>query len=359
MKFMLCALIGVARLACALALGLVVVGASAQPASAQTPGERLGNLARYPFRAIFSPRNACYADSSCHPSQQCRQARCEANPEVYARIKREQQQAEAERASTPPGLTPARPQAWESQTTVSECASDRRCRLDRLKRRNQSMLAEEQTAARAQRDLEKVEARALIRKSKALTADFRSTRMGPGFALGYALTERFHVHASIARRYAGGDYSSVTSADGTTTTTYTDITLTSFAPQLSYMLFEGRRLSPYVGAGFLYARGSADSSSYSYNDDFGFDNFGNDSEASTKVVAHAVHGVVGADFQSRPFFNDLFSLRTRLGFLVRQDIYARAATEDGTYDTATRDEVKAFFDEVQQFGFELSFGMAF
>ena len=323
----------------------------AQEHKEDTGGEVLQNVLIYPLRLMFKPATACIKSTQCAAAQNCEVGICKTDPVAMRRLqeKNEREREARERMASNPNLSPARPGAWENSTAVSDCGADRRCRIDRLKRRNQarryqSMLLEEDQARRTQERLATKKAEENIRLNKPLTAEFYVTRMGPGVAVGYTLASRFHLDASITRRDSY-IYDSVT-VDGSQVYIEGSYNSVNIAAQATYYLRTGM-FAPYFSGGVFYGRGGL--SPY-YYDDFGF---GDSSGSDSTVILHVVQGSLGLDAQSR------LGARARLGFMLRQPIYTQARYSPGNYDTSTKSLVEGWFKENQRFGVEFSLGWAF
>lgn len=323
----------------------------AQERKQETGGEIFRNAVIYPFMLMFKPATACVKTTQCAAGQTCETAVCQTDPVAMRRL---QEKNERERQArndnlANPNLQPARPGAWENSTAVSDCGADRRCRIDRLKRRNearryQSMLVEEDQARRTQERIATKKAEENIRLNKPLTAEFYVTRMGPGVSVGYTLASKFHLDASVTRRDSY-IYDSVT-VDGSQVYIEGSYNSVNIAAQATYYLRTGV-FAPYFAGGVFYGRGGL--SPY-YYDDFGF---GDSSSSDSTVILHVVQGSLGLDAQTK------LGARARLGFMLRQPIYTQARYSPGNYDTSTKSLVESWFKENQRFGVEFSMGWAF
>lgn len=341
------------RFMAALVFTLAIVVGVSLPSTAfarpQTTGETIQNVLAYPIALMFRPATACVKRDQCAAAQRCEIGVCKTDPEALRQLQEKKEREEAAKRERQSDLPVATPRGWENGTAVSDCGADRRCRIDRLKRRNearryQAMIIEEEQARQTQERFAQKKREENIRLNKPITAEFYVTRMGPGISVGYTLASQFHLDASITRRDSY-IYDSVT-VDGSTVYIEGNYNSVNVAAQATYYLRTGV-FAPYLAGGVFYGRGGL--SPY-YYDDFGF---GDSSGSDSTVILHVVQGSLGLDAQSK------LGARARLGFQLRQPIYTQARYSPGNYDTSTKSLVENWFKENQRFGVEFSLGWAF
>lgn len=237
--------------------------------------------------------------------------------------------------------------AQEDTSASDECGSDRRCRIARMKRRNEQrrwreMRRADQSAQQFQERKEARERAKVLRRVRPIHASFLATLLGPGAAGGYMINDNWRVEGRF-----GGQFPTNVDVEvnigGTTNYIGGEIEGVYFGAGGTYM-FRKDWWSPYASAEVLYGTGQFDPYIY---DDFGFGGSGR-----TDVEFHIVGASVGFDLQSE------FGLRARLGATVRQPIFAIARSGQ-MKDTTSTNAVMAWFEQSQRFGFEFGVGWSF
>lgn len=327
-------------------LTLTMIGALfAAPAHAQELGERAKNTCLFPIRKLATGRgNACIAHSSCEYGELCVEGFCQDDPDAKKKLEDEIDDF-AEREPPPP----LGPEAVMS--TRQECDADRRCRIERLKRRNQArryseMLEEEKRALGMQSAFEKKKLDAQPRLRKPFAAEFYAS-YGPGLNVSYTLAGRWRFEGQFTSSY-NYIYDSVT-VNGVTTYLEGSLDVRTFGVGMTYLLRTGW-WTPYVTAAGWLGRGSM--YQYSYDDDGGF-GFGGESSSDTTTVMHVVEGRAGFDAQL------LLGARARFGLVLRQPIYTQVKYGPGNYDTSGRDLIQSWMKENRRIWPEFSIGWAF
>lgn len=328
------------------ALTLIMIGALlAPPARAQELGERAKNTCLFPIRKLATGRgNACIAHSSCEYGQLCVEGFCQDDLDAQKTL--EDQRDDFAKREPPPPLGPE-----AVMSTREECDADRRCRIERLERRNQArryseMLKEEEQALMMQEALEEKKLDAQPRLRKPFAAEFYAS-YGPGLNVSYTLAGRLRLEGQFT---ASSNYIyDSTTVDGVTTYLEGSLNIRTLGVGVTYLLKTGW-WTPYVTAAGWLGRGSANQ--YSYNDDGDF-GFGSGSSSDTTAVMHVVEGRVGFDAQL------LLGARARLGLVLRQPIYTQVKYGPGNYDTSGRDLIHSWMKENRRIWPEFSIGWAF
>ena len=326
------------------ALSFACAAAAPQPATAQSLGERAVNVCLFPLLWPVQRSEACMYDSDCDQGQMCRIGMCRSDPNASASSPQEPAEPDPFRALEPPGEV-------DDRSAAEACGGDRRCRIERLKRRNRArrytgMLREEQIARQTQERLEERERAKKHRLVKPLAADLYLTFLGGGLGLSYTHQARWRFESTLTFMF--DRYISEDVTVGAQTQYFEgSLRLRNFGFQAAYLLRDGW-WSPYVGLGALYSRGSYEA--YFFDDGFGF---GGSDGAQTTVIMHVVQGSAGFDAQVG------FGARARLGLLLRQPIYTQARYSRGNYDETTRALLEGWFQSNQRIGLEFSLGWAF
>lgn len=207
-----------------------------------------------------------------------------------------------------------------------ECGPDRRCRLDRLERRNKARrhartLREEQQVKRLIEEQEKHRLDESPRLKNPFSAALRVSRLGPiGAHLGYVFAGR--IQPAFEFTYSPNLYTYAPTTSSSLGISG-DLEAWWFRAGVAYFLLDSW-FSPYLSAGFQVGLGRF----YNYNYDYslGYDDFG----SQTQARFHAGEIGGGFDLQFK------FGLQTRLGVVYRPLIYNQARTGPGQYDPQTR-----------------------
>jgi len=212
-----------------------------------------------------------------------------------------------------------------------ECGGDRRCRLDRLARKNSARrhattIREEQQVRSILEEQEKERLEAFPRLKDPLSADLRISRLGAtGAHVGYVffgrLQPEFEFLWSDLYVYVPADADFAAGIDG-----YHEGWFFRFGA--TYFLLESW-FSPYVSGGFQLGTGSFQAYS------FDFDFVGTQTNLQTKF--HAGEFGAGMDLQFA------FGMHTRLGLAYRPLIYNQARHGPGSYDPVTQQGLARWF----------------
>lgn len=214
-----------------------------------------------------------------------------------------------------------------------QCGRDRRCRIERLKRRNQArrqldVLREEEIV---RQELERLRARELDerpREKHPWNVGWNFTIQSPaGFTGGYTFAHPFRVEAAflnIDQSYfsSGADGGSING----------DVDASFFDLGIVLNVLSGTT-SPYLKAGAMFGTGSFAS----------FDGFFSGG-GSTDIVFHALEFEGGFDF-AFDFGDTAGGLHLRLGAAFRPLIFNQARISPGVYDATTRDGMANWWDE--------------
>jgi hypothetical protein len=236
--------------------------------------------------------------------------------------------------------------AAQSLTSEEECDADRRCRIERLKRRNAAErrykgLAVDHKIKEMQESWEQERLEAVNRLADPLNVDFLIQYYAPyGASVGYTFDGVFRLSAQVANMDLYASY--YNTIDGVPVSFDGSIDMWIVGVEGTYLFNDGA-LSPYATGGFYMGSGSLDSYSY---DDFG----GGSSQADVKL--HLLGAAAGVDLQFG------FGFRFKFGGTVRYPIYA-GATTNGANNEPMRAGLKAWFNDEAWLGFEGAFGWAF
>lgn len=315
-------------------------------AAAQTAGEKAINTCLFPFRKAFSsgPRRACISQNQCGDDQSCVSGFCKLKADVVYKTS-EQREAERKSESSKPSNVVASP----NQTTEQECSADRRCRIDRLRRRNQArryqtMLEEEQRAMEFQNSVNQRRLDAKPRTSKPLAAEFYVS-FGFGLAGSYMVSDHLRLEGTFTRIDAYVDAEVTTGGQRTYSSGYIDGW--NVGGSATYLM-RTKWWTPYLSVAMIAHSGNF--SSYGSFGEFDFD-FGSGSD--TQSILHLVEGRFGFDAQFKR------GLRARLGVLYRYPIYSLAKFGPGNYDDASTDVLEAWIKSSRRIAPEFSIGWAF
>jgi hypothetical protein len=245
-------------------------------------------------------------------------------------------------------------------TALETCATDRRCRLDRIKRKNQArrlsqQLRDEQVVAAIVAEQEKERRRSLPRVDKPWLVDQRTSLFGVlGLDLGYSFGRIFQAGTSYLHDsddvWVEGDLTTGFGGWGGDLSTHWWTTGVSLLPYTG-------SFTPYAGVAFARVWGDFDSELYIPRTVVLPD--GNtyiETDVETRSVAvefHAVELQAGIDFQAQAGFH------ARLGFVYRAPVYTQARTGPGEYHDEVRSAMKDWFDDNARFDFALTVGWAF
>ncbi len=229
------------------------------------------------------------------------------------------------------GRCVARGDVGDGEGAADECGSDRRCRIDRLKRKNNArrhaeLIEEERQVRRMIEEAEEERLSNFPRLDKPLSGGLRVSRLGAlGVHLGYVIAG--HIQPEF--EFAYSDLSVLVTAEGNAAALDGFHEGWWFKGGASYFLLESW-FSPYLAAGFVFGTGRY----YSY--DFGFfDSAGSD--LGTRFHAGEIGGGIDMQFE--------FGLHTRLGLAYRPLIYNQARIGPGQYDPSTRQGLANWFQE--------------
>ncbi|MCG8416685.1 MAG: hypothetical protein MJE77_01925 [Proteobacteria bacterium] len=229
------------------------------------------------------------------------------------------------------------------------CGRDRRCRIDRLKRRNQArrrlaILAEEKALERQLAATERQRMEATPRRRSPIGIDILVSQWaGLGYAGGYTFFGR--LRAEIARLSAddfifGHDEATDRFINGQQYVDYWSGTILYF--------FGNTWFSPYLSTGFTYGSGQF----YEFFD--GTDTIPIDAE----VQYHAVQ--IGGGIDVQRFFRYLRSgFHARIGIVYRHLLYNQARLEPGVYDQAIEQSLRSWFSGDPNLDLILLFGWSF
>lgn len=240
-----------------------------------------------------------------------------------------------------------------SQTTAQECDADRRCRLDRLKRRGRArrflqVTEDERYVQRYMARVEQKRKEAIHRAHKPLSVNYVLSFLSPvGFSVGYALGEGRWV-PEVTMMYADNNLYGDVNIGGQSV--YFDGYQSGwfFQAGVSRMFGTGW-WSPYLSVAAIYGR--PEFYAYYYGDDFG--EFGGGTSGGLRNIYHILHLGGGFDVQLG------FGGRLRLGAYFRPTLYVQSTYGDGNYDDTVRQGTQAWWNSNQRIGIEGSLGWAF
>lgn len=222
------------------------------------------------------------------------------------------------------------------------CGADRRCRIERLKRRNRARrhaakLEEEKYVEDLLERRRKQFVEQRPRLDNPWTVDYRISRLGAvGLVGGWGVDEHFrfegqvvHWNASVSVQEDGA------SLDGSQPVTF-------IIPGVFYYFFDDP-LSPFVGGSFLYARGKMNT--------FDFETPSGGRSLGTEY--HALSFQTGGDLQVSG------GAHVRFGFAYRPLIYNQARYRPGEYDEQARKLLEQWFREMVRIDVVVQAGWSF
>ncbi len=329
---------------------LTPVGAYAQELSL---GEKVGNAIAYPFRRVISPsKNACITDKQCvYDNTSCQGGFCviDPNKQIATSSSSSQQTSGGDvqmSSTTEPGM---QGDALQNVTTEEECDMDRRCRINRLKRRNQArryqtMLEEEQRVMDYQSSVKQKRKDAKPRTAKPLSTEFYVS-FGFGFAAAYSLSDHLRLEGTLT--YLDSYVDAETVVDGQTVYSSGYVDGWNAGGAVTYLM-RSSWWTPYVSGAMILHRGN-------YSSWGGYDGFGFDFEGSSGVqsIMHLAEARFGFDVQLN------FGARARLGVLYRYPIYTQAKTGVASYDDGSREILNEWIKGERRIAPEFSIGWAF
>lgn len=300
----------------------------------------------------------CEASEECPDYYQCVRGQCLITEEDARALNAELDSKEAMLRRGSGDAGPALPRspkqakaaadraALQALTTEEECDADRRCRIERLKKREASKrryqgLKVDRQIKELQEEWEQERLEEVNRLADPINVDFLIQYYAPyGATVGYTFDGIFRLSAQVANMDLYASY--YDTIDGVPVALDGSIDMWIVGLEGTYLFSDGA-LSPYATGGFYMGSGSLDSYSY---DDFEYSS----SQADLKL--HLVGAGVGVDLQFG------FGFRFKLGGTVRYPIYA-GATTGGANNEPMRAGLKAWFNDEAWLGFEGAFGWAF
>jgi hypothetical protein len=237
-------------------------------------------------------------------------------------------------------------EVMEEFSAEDACGADRRCRINRLKRRNRARrharkLEEERHVEQMLEERNKEALTEVPRLDRPMVFDLRISRMGLlGLVGGYTLFGRLrpelqfvHWNADVSVDYEDTWYSG-------------DQTLNFLMPGLFYF-FGDSEYVPYLGTKFVYGWGSYSGQHARQPDSNGdFD--------SVDTEYHALELEGGVDYQMEEFGG-----HARLGLSYRPLIYSQARIKPGQYADATQGAMEKWFGQMMRIDIVFLAGWAF
>lgn len=245
----------------------------------------------------------------------------------------------------------AKDEVFESKNASQECARDRRCRIDRLKRQNRArrymeIVDAEEEALEFQRHHAQTKRREVLRLVRPFNVSFGATPWGTSLSAGYTLWGKWRLEGKVL--WLNTQYVEETVNIQGVESFVDGSTDALFGGLQAIYLFNPGWWSPYVGGEALYGRGSL-LPSY-YEEDFGFGGLSIGEQMD--LTYHLVGAAVGVDLQLD------WGLRGRVGLTARHPLFVNARSNDVIVQYA-RKMITTWFEEEQRFGFEISIGWAF
>jgi len=238
----------------------------------------------------------------------------------------------------------------EKMTAREACGQNRRCRLERLERRNRArrhaqMLEEERELEAQIEQFEEDELADYPRLDRPFSADLRFSRFGLlGLSVGYTFFGHLRAELQFAHHPA---YDVSTTIEGREFSGSQNVNW--FTPGLVYFFTDGV-FAPYGGLSFVYGFGSYE--------EFGAppvdDRRRRDTDAAVDTEYHALELKAGVDYQMREMGAHL-----RLGLAYRPLIYNQARLGPGQYADLTRRGMEDWFGSLAQIDVMLLAGWAF
>lgn len=237
----------------------------------------------------------------------------------------------------------------EDMTAQEACGQDRRCRIERLKRRNRARrharMLEEERELEAQIDqFQEEELEDYPRLDRPFSADLRFSRFGLlGLSAGYTFFGRLRAELQFAHHPNYDVFTTVDSREFSGSQTMHWV-----VPGLVYFFTDGV-FAPYGGLSFVYGFGSYE--------EFGPTEVGGDDsrpEGAVDTEYHAVELKSGVDYQMREMGAHL-----RFGLAYRPLIYNQARLGPGQYADLTRRAMEDWFGSLAQIDVMILAGWAF
>ena len=237
------------------------------------------------------------------------------------------------------------------------CGADRRCRIERLKRKNRARrhvqkLEEERYAETIIEREQADKLESMPRRHKPLAFDLRASRMGvAGLVGGYTLLGKLRPELHFV--HWGADVSVDYNDEN-----YSGFQPTTFLIPGVYYFFLDSEFTPYGSASFLYGWGTFDR----YNSGISRSPPGGGGGGGTVPLEpqeldteyHAIELGAGVDYQAEDLGAHL-----RLGFTYRPLIYNQARTGPGQYSEPTRKALENWFQQMARIDFVVLAGWAF
>ena len=206
----------------------------------------------------------------------------------------------------------------DNRNAEDTCGNDRRCRIDRLKRRNNArrkaeVLSEERQVQQMVDAQQAERERDNPRVAAPATLDWRISRLGAlGFAGGWTFAGQLRAEGEFVFNESDIYFSTSNffgGIDGFQETTFV-------SARAVYFILDSW-FSPYVSAGVKVGWGDFNA----------YDGFGSQLESTY----HAVEAGLGFDVQFE------FGMHSRLGVDFRPLIYSQASSEPGVYNEIAKD----------------------
>ncbi|MFB6372013.1 MAG: hypothetical protein ABEN55_02590 [Bradymonadaceae bacterium] len=236
-----------------------------------------------------------------------------------------------------------------SASANDQCGADRRCRIERLKRKNRARrqarkLQEERYVENLVDKKQKKQLQEKPRHHKPLGVNLRASRLGVvGLVAGYTLLGRLrpelhfvHWPADVYVQHNDRDFS------GFQPTTF-------LIPGL-YYFFLDTPFSPYASASFLYGWGNYQNDSFGVGPREG----GPSGPGQLDTEYHALELGAGLDYQIKKL-----GAHFRLGLTYRPLIYNQARIAPGRYHKPTRGALEKWFKQMVQVDVIFLAGWAF
>jgi len=232
-----------------------------------------------------------------------------------------------------------------------QCGADRRCRIERLKRKNSARrqarrLEEERYVDNLVDRQNEQRLEEMPRRDKPLGVDLRASRMGvAGLVGGYTLPGRLRPELHVV--YWGADVR-VTREN----VRYRGFQPTTFLIPGFYYFFLDSPFSPYASAAFVYGWGNYNGRSTVSSDDGRRSSESTSDELDTEY--HAIELGGGIDYQIKGLGAHL-----RLGLTYRSLIYNQARLAPGQYHDPTQAALEQWFQKMAQIDVIFLAGWAF
>ncbi len=238
-----------------------------------------------------------------------------------------------------------------SQSATVQCGSDRRCRIQRLKRVNRARrkidnLEAEEAARLLAAKLALKQQDLVVRAHKRYSAQLSISTLGVTSAgVGVALTPHVRLELKLTSQQSGYLNNGYMSAPlwGEFSTAYMPLK-TKLTPFVAVGAFMGSaRIERYGSRSVpeFLVDGQNDGSGYAGD------------VSQTEMRVHGVQLALGIDFQAR------VGARLQLGLMFRQPIYVQARNGKADYDAALRKDIRRRFKEYNRWDIFLNYGWAF